>query len=79
MCKKVTSPNQMQKQVLRGQAPKDVIRVDNPKIPGQKPHIHFKDGTALNIDGTIHDAKNGIPSLSNEVRIWLFDNGWKGN
>lgn len=78
MCK-VTSPNQMQQQVLKGKAPKDVIRVDNPKVPGQLPHVHFKDRTALNIDGTIHDAKNGIPNLTKEVRIWLFDNGWKGN
>ena len=79
MCKKPTSPSQMQQQVARGKAPRDVIRVDNPKIPGQKPHVHFRDGTALNIDGTTHDAINGVPNLTKAVRVWLFDNGWKGN
>ena len=74
-----TSPNQMQKQVERGQAPKGVARVDNPKVPGQQPHVHFSDGTSLNIDGSVHDAKNGIPNLTNEIRIWLEKNGWKGN
>lgn len=39
----------------------------------------FYDEKNVCIKITIHDAKNGIPSLSNEVRIWLFDNGWKGN
>ena len=72
--KKPTSPNQMQNQVNRGQAPKDVKRVDNPK-QGQ-PHVHFKDGTALNQDGSVHDAHNGIPKLSNEVKEWLLKNGW---
>ena len=67
----ITSPNQMQMQVERGQAPKGVLRVDNPKIPGQQPHIHFSDGTSLNIDGSVHDRKNGIPNLTNEIKIWL--------
>ena len=75
----ITSPNQMQMQVERGQAPKGVLRVDNPKIPGQQPHIHFSDGTSLNIDGSVHDRKNGIPNLTNEIKIWLEKNGWKGN
>ncbi|MBQ7934997.1 MAG: hypothetical protein IJ333_01420, partial [Clostridia bacterium] len=74
--KKPTSPNQMQKQVERGQAPKTVIRVDNPKIPNQLPHVHFRDGTSLNIDGSVHDSMNGIHSLTNSERIWLFENGW---
>ena len=78
-CKgKVTSPNQMQKQVLKGQAPITVIRVDNPKIPGQLPHIHFSDGTSMNIDGSVHDAMNGVHSLTNSEQIWLFKNGWGG-
>lgn len=75
---KITSPNQMQKQVVNGQAPKTVIRVDNPKIPNQLPHIHFSDGTALNIDGSIHDAMNGIHKLTKSERIWIFKNGWGG-
>lgn len=30
-------------------------------------------------DISVHDAKNGIPNLTNEIRIWLEKNGWKGN
>ena len=76
--RKPTSPNQMQKQVERGQAPGTVVRVDNPKIPGQLPHIHFSDGTAMNIDGSIHDAMRGVHILTNIERSWIFDNGWGG-
>lgn len=75
---KPTSPNQMQKQVERGQAPSTVVRVDNPKIPGQLPHIHFSDGTAMNIDGSVHDAMRGVHALTNGERIWISNNGWGG-
>lgn len=75
---KPTSPNQMRKQVERGQATSTVVRVDNPKIPGQLPHIHFSDGTAKNIDGSVHDAMRGVHTLTNSERIWIFDNGWGG-
>jgi len=75
---KQTSPNQMQKQVERGKAPSTVVRVDNPKIPGQLPHVHFSDGTAMNIDGSVHDAMRGAHNLTNSERIWLFANGWGG-
>ena len=71
---KVTSPNQMQKQVEKGQAPSTVVRVDNPKAPGQLPHIHFSDGTAMNMDGSVHDAMKGIHTLTNSERSWIFNN-----
>ena len=77
--KTITSQSQMQKQVERGQAPKDIGRVDKPHVPGQQPHVHFKDGTSLNQDGTIHDAHRGTPSVSNKVREWLIKNGWETN
>lgn len=78
-CKdKPTSANQMQKQVERGQAPKTVERVDTPEFSWEKPHVHFKDGTALNIDGSVHDAMKGVHNLTNSERIWLFENGWGG-
>ena len=48
--KKPTSRNQMQKQVEKGQAPKEVDRVDGAHTEGQQPHVHFKDGTSLNQD-----------------------------
>lgn len=73
------SPGKLQKEVERGKAPKDVNRVDKPHIPGQKPHVHFKDGTSLNEDGTIHDKKNGEPSLSNKTVKWLEKHNWRIN
>ena len=73
---KPTSTNQMQSQVRRNQAPKAVDRVDGPHIAGQQPHIHFKDGTSINMDGTIHDKINGIPTITKQIKIWLEDNGW---
>lgn len=33
--------------------------------------MYFKDGTSINIDGTVHDAKNGTPQLSNSVKNGL--------
>ena len=44
-----TSPNQMQKQVERGQAPRSVLRVDKgvPQQYDRADHIHFKTGEAL--------------------------------
>ena len=74
--KKITSQNQMQKQVERGQAPKEIDRVDKPHQKGQQNHVHFKDGTSLNQDGSIHDAHKGIPNPSNTTKTWLQNNGW---
>ena len=37
----------------------------------EKPHVHFKDGTALNQDGTVHDAHKGTPNLTNGTRKWV--------
>ncbi|SMD16453.1 hypothetical protein [Sporomusa malonica] len=70
------SAGSLQRQVEKGQAPKEVDRVDKPHVPGQKPHVHFNDGTSLNNDGTIHDAHNGTPKPSNKTKEWLKDNGW---
>ena len=61
------------------QAPKEVDRVDGAHTEGQQPHVHFKDGTSLNQDGTVHDAHKGTPNLTNSTRKWLEENGWKGN
>ena len=77
--KSPTSQSQMQRQVEKGQAPKEVDRVDKPHVKGQQPHVHFKDGTSLNQDGSVHDAHKGIPNVSNQVKKWLIQNGWKVN
>ncbi|MDY0743343.1 RHS repeat-associated core domain-containing protein [Paucibacter sp. R3-3] len=72
-----TSASQMQKAVERGQAPKAVDRVDkaHPQ-PGAKDHVHFKDGTSINYDGTPHDAHNGVPNITNKIQQWLESHGW---
>lgn len=60
----------------KGKAPKEVDRVDKPHVPGLQPHVHFKDKTSLNQDGTVHDKFNGTPKLSNDVKKWLEKNNW---
>ena len=72
--KKITSPNQMQSQVEKGQAPKSV---DRPHVPGQKPHIHFKDCTSINVDGSVHDIHKEIPNITNKIKEWIIRNGWR--
>ena len=69
----------MNKQIKRGQAPKEIKRIDSPKtsVPNSKIHAHFQDGTSLNIDGTIHDASQGVPKLTKQVSTWLKKQGWK--
>ena len=76
LAKKVTSANQMQKQIERKQAPKGVIRVDKSDAIYAEPHVHFADGTALDINGKVHDKSHGIPNLTNEIKKWLSINGW---
>ena len=73
---KSTSQNQMQKQVERGKAPRQVDRVDKAHQPGTQDHVHFKDGTSLNKDGSIHDSHRGSPNLTNATKEWLKKNGW---
>ena len=72
------SVNQMNEQIKKGQAPKGIERVDNaqPSVKNSKIHVHFKDGTSLNIDGTIHDACGGIPKVGRLAREWLEKYGW---
>lgn len=42
----------------------------------EKNHVHFKDGTSLNQDGSIHDAHKGVPNPSKASKEWLKNNGW---
>jgi RHS repeat-associated protein len=69
----VLSPNQMNQAILRGQAPKGIRRVDQPKVPHEQLHVTFDDGSALNIDGT---WKHGGRPITNAQREWLVSNGW---
>ena len=40
------------KDIEKGKAPKSINRYDIGKGKHEKPHVHFKDGNALNQDGT---------------------------
>ncbi len=73
---KPSSPGKMQQEVRKKQAPNDVKRVDNAHIPTGKPHVHYKDGTSSNNDGTIHDAHKGTPNPSNRTIEWLKKHNW---
>ena len=73
---KETSPNQMNEQIKKGQAPKEVKRVDNPDPQFSEPHVHFKDGTSITKSGKIHDASHGAPKLTRAILDWLHKNGW---
>ncbi|MDX8525879.1 RHS repeat-associated core domain-containing protein [Mesorhizobium sp. MSK_1335] len=67
------SPNQMNKEIKTGKAPREVERVDIGKVTGEQTHVHFKDGSALNIDGS---WKHGFSELSKAVKGWLGTHGW---
>ena len=75
---KPTSRNQMQKQVESGKAPNEVDRVDPPHndVDNSQNHIHFKDGTAINQDGSLSHKGNGIPNITRSILRWILDNGW---
>ncbi|HFE45234.1 MAG TPA: hypothetical protein ENJ18_07030, partial [Nannocystis exedens] len=71
-----SSAGRMQMEVRRGQAPRDVVRVDSPHIPGQEPHVHYKDGTSSNQSGSTHDQHKGTPNPPKKTRKWLEGHGW---
>lgn len=67
------SPNQMNRAINRGQGPSGITRIDTPKIPHEKLHATFEDGSALNVDGT---WKHGGLDLTRDQSSWLVENGW---
>ena len=74
---KPSSPGKMNEEVKRGQAPKEVQSVHNAHdTKTGKPHVHFKDKTSMNNDGTPHDAHRGEPRLTKPVRDWLKKHHW---
>ncbi|MBF0548730.1 MAG: RHS repeat-associated core domain-containing protein, partial [Candidatus Riflebacteria bacterium] len=62
------SINQAKRAIERGQAPRSMDRADSGKIPGEQDHIHFNDGSAINIDGS---WKHGSRNLTNEEKKFL--------
>lgn len=43
---------------------------------GGKPHVHYKDGTSSNNNGSIPDAGKGTPITCNKVIDWLKNHNW---
>lgn len=76
---KTKSIAQLQNDVKSGRAPKSMIRFDKGKIKGEQDHVHFKDGSALNKDGSWkHPGANGSQhKLTNQEKKYLRTNGWK--
>ncbi|MFK3835765.1 RHS repeat domain-containing protein [Microbacterium sp. NPDC087868] len=68
-----SSPNQLNQQINRGQAPSGIRRVDTGKVTGDQQHVHFSNGAALNVDGT---WKHGVANLTRDQIAWLQRNGW---
>lgn len=74
-----TRPYQLMELAQKNNKAKRYIEaVHTPHVPGQQPHVHFQDGTSLNLDGTIHDKKGGVPSPPKAVREFLEEHGWSG-
>jgi RHS repeat-associated protein len=75
---RASGAGRMQREVERGQAPRQVRRVDkgNPSDPGDlEPHVHLRDGSALTQGGRWkHGGDGGVPKT---VADWLRNHGWR--
>jgi hypothetical protein len=76
------SPKDAQKEVKKGIGPDDIKRIDAPEesVPGSQWHAHGfngnESGSAINLDGTPHDPKRGLPNFSKKTLEWLMHHGW---
>ena len=68
------SINQLNKVVNKGKAPKSIKRADKGKVKGEQDHVHFKDGSAMNKDGTF---KHGKRDLTKKEKEFLNEHGFK--
>jgi len=68
-------PKDAQKKVARGQGASEITMIHKPEqsVPGSQWHAHGKNGGALNLDGSIHDAD---PKFSKKTLKWLREHGW---
>jgi hypothetical protein len=66
-----------QKLVEKGQAPREIGRIDEPEesVPGSQWHAQGpgRGASGINIDGTYHD---GNPNWPSRVLDWLREFGW---
>ena len=70
-----TKINQVNQKIKKGQAPKSVENAHKGHGNTGKLHIHFKDGAAVNIDGTWHDKK--IQENCLIKKKFLKENEWE--
>lgn len=45
-------------------------------LENDQPHIHFKNGTAINFDGSMHHGSIKDLKITNQIAKWLLNNGW---
>jgi hypothetical protein len=63
----------MNREIRTDRAPDGVKRVDKGKVSGEQDHVHFRDGSALNEDGS---WKHGGTELTRAIEKWLSKWGW---
>ncbi|MFT4926239.1 MAG: RHS repeat-associated protein [Phenylobacterium sp.] len=73
-----TKASKMNQKVKKGQAAPGIKRFDSAEqsVPSSQDHVHFDDGTSLNVNGTVHDKKAGIPKPNNEQKKFLKKANW---
>lgn len=69
----IKSVNQLNKLIRKGKLPKTIKRFDKGKTVGELDHVHFSDGSALNINGT---WKHGFKVLTRKEIETLSRYGW---
>ena len=67
------STNQVRQLIRRGKAPRTVLAVGEARIAFEKPHLHFKDGSALYLDAI---WKHGGRLLTNAEKEFIRLIGW---
>mgnify|MGYP003299892717 CR=1 FL=1 len=63
----------LQQDVEKGTCPKGIKRFDKGRGFKEQDHVHFKDNSALNKDGT---WKHGKRDLTKDEMKYLKENGW---
>ena len=74
--KKPASYGHIQRLIEKGQAPKSFESAHKGHGPKGKPHIHLKNGSSFNLDGSKHDTKNYKGQLTNEEKQFIREQGW---
>ncbi|MBS7200305.1 MAG: hypothetical protein KH111_19575, partial [Bacteroidales bacterium] len=65
--------NKLAQMIKKGQGPKSIIRLDKGLIYKELPHVHFDNGSALNINGV---WKHGYKKLTNQEIKFLKQYEW---